>query len=134
VASKPEGVRDVQISGWRWFLGHVFELVRQFGNSVIWAAVVCFFVWEAGHALMAFAGRTSIANLALAVAAKVQATIMLSLAATGTTTFLWLNEARRHKNTRQRLTQRTEELEKRLDLNRESSQLTRRGTTREEDQ
>jgi hypothetical protein len=83
---------------------------------------------------MAFAGRTSIANLALAVAAKVQATIMLSLAATGTTTFLWLNEARRHKNTRQRLTQRTEELEKRLDLNRESSQLTRRGTTREEDQ
>lgn len=123
-----------EISGWRWILGHIFVLLRQFGNPLILAFVVCFVVWQLGHDIVAFAGRTSVATLAFEVAAKLNATVALSLTLSGITTALWANEYRRHKKTRERLTERTEALEKRLDPQRESSKLTRHGTTQEGDQ
>lgn len=123
-----------QPSALRWFLGEVFSLVRQFGHSIVWAAVACFLIYQGAHTFQAFAGTVSVTNLVLKVAAQVNFTVALSLALSGVTTGLWANECRRHKNTRKRLTERTEELEKRLDKNRESSLLTREGTTREGDQ
>lgn len=123
-----------QRPAWRWLFGELLSLVRQFGHHVIWAAVACFFIWELAHTFQAFAGRTSIADLALNIATRINLTLGLSLTLSGITTTLWLNECRRHRNTRRRLTERTEELELRLDKNRESSLLTREGTTREGDQ
>jgi len=123
-----------QTPAWRWLAAEFLSLVRQFGNSAIWAAVTCFFVWEAAHTLQAFAGKTSIANLVLSVAAKLNATVTASVALSGVTTALWMNECRRHRNTRKRLTERTAALELRLDPTRESSLLTREGTTRKGDQ
>jgi len=71
---------------------------------------------------------------ALQIAAHLNLTIVGSLTLSGLTTALWANECRKHKNTRKRLTDRTGKLELRLDKGRESSLLTREGTTREGDQ
>lgn len=91
-------------------------------------------IYEGAQTFRAFAGYVSVADLALQISAHLNILITASLALSGLTTGLWLNEYRRHKNTRKRLTLRTEYLEKKLDPNRESSLLTREGMTREEDQ
>jgi hypothetical protein len=119
---------------WRWVLEQIFTLIRQFGNSLIWAAVVGFMIYEVAQTFRAFAGHVSVADLALKISAHLNLVITASVALSGVTTVLWLNECRRHKSTRKRLTLRTASLEKRLDPNRESSLLTSEGTTREEDQ
>lgn len=119
---------------WRWLLREVLGLIRQFGNSIIWAGVTAFLIFEVAHTFQAFAGKTSIADLALKIATQLNLTVEASLALSGVTSGLWINECRRHRNTRKRLTERTEALELRLDRNRESSLLTREGTTREGDQ
>ena len=119
---------------WRWWGGQICDLIRRFGNSAIWAGVTCFFIWECGHSLQAFAGKISIAKLILSVAAKLNVIVAASLTLSGVTTGLWANEWRLHRKTRKRLAQRTVALEKRLDGKRESSLLTPEGTTREGDQ
>ena len=119
---------------WRWFLGEIIGLLRQFGNTLIWAAVTCYFVYSGAKTFQAYAGKVSIANLALQIAAHINIVIAASVALSGLTTILWANECRRHRSTRKRLTARTEALELRLDPKRESSLLTREGTTREGDQ
>ncbi len=121
-------------SAWRWFFGEIFSLIRQFGHSLIWGMVACFLIYEGSRTFRAFAGTISIADLALKVATQINLTIGLSLTLAGVTTVLWANECRRHRNTRIRLTERKAELEKRIDKNRESSLITREGTTREGDQ
>lgn len=133
MSSKRKKTED-QVPFWRWFLGEVFGLLRQFGNTLIWAGVTCYFIYSGARTFQAFAGKSSIANLALQIAAHINIVITASVALTGLTTGLWANECRRHKNTRRRLTARTEALELRLDPKRESSLLTREGTTREGDQ
>ena len=119
---------------WRWLVGQFIDLVRRFANSVIWAGVVCFFIWEGAYTLQVFAGKTSIANLVFEVAAKFNLTVVASLTLSGVTTGLWVNECRRHRNTRKWLTERSAALELRLDGKRESSLLTPEGTTRKGDQ
>jgi hypothetical protein len=133
-SNKKQGKKQNQPSGLRWLFGEIFSLVRQFGHSFIWALVVCFLIFEGAHTFQAFAGKVSIADLALEIATHINVTVALSLTLSGVTTALWANECRRHKNTRVRLTARKAELEKRLDKNRESSLLTPEGTTREGDQ
>jgi hypothetical protein len=125
---------DERVPFWRWFLSEMFSLIRQFGNTLIWAGVTCYFVYHGAKTFQAFAGRESIASLVVEVAAHVNLVITASITLSGVTTALWANECRRHKNTRKRLTARTEALELRLHPKRESSLLTREGTTREEDQ
>lgn len=122
------------VPAWRWLAGQVIDLIRRFGNSLIWAGVTCFLIWEAARTLQAFAGRTSVASLIFEVAAKLNATVTASIALTGVSMVLWINECRRHRNTRKRLTERTTALELRIDGTRESSLLTREGTTRKGDQ
>jgi len=118
----------------RWILAQIFALIRQFGNSFIWAPVICFMIYEVAETFRAFAGHVSVADLALKISAHFNFVVTASLVTSGLTTALWANEYRRHKNTRKRLTSRTESLEKRIDRNRESSLLTPEGMTREEDQ
>lgn len=91
-------------------------------------------IYEVAETFRAFAGHVSVADLALKISAHFNFVVTASLVTSGLTTALWANEYRRHKNTRKRLTSRTESLEKRIDRNRESSLLTPEGMTREEDQ
>lgn len=121
-------------SAWRWLAGEVIGLIRQFGNSMLGACVTCFLIYSVAHTFQAFAGRISVADLALKIAANLNVAIAASLTLSGVTTVLWGNECRRHRNTRKRLTERTQFLELKLDKNRASSLLTRKGTTREGDQ
>ena len=130
MASKKKNERN-QPPFWRWLLGEVLGLVRQVWKPIIWAGVTVFLIFEVAHTFQAFAGKTSVADLALKIATQLNLTVVASLTLSGVTSALWANECRRHRNTRKRLTERTEALEKRLDPNRESSQLNREGTTRE---
>lgn len=118
----------------KWLAGQTIDLFRRFGNSLIWAAVTCFLIWQTKQAVQSFAGRTSIASLIFEVAAKLNATVTASVALSGVSLGLWVNECRMHRRTRKRLAERTAALELRLDPNRESSQLTPEGTTRKGDQ
>jgi hypothetical protein len=105
-------------------------LLRQFGSTLIWASVVAYLIHETADSVKAFAGRTSVANFVVALAAHLNATIMGSVTLTGMTSGLWAFEYRRHRKTRERLTGRITALEKKLDSGRESSELTTEGTTR----
>lgn len=122
------------VSTGRWLAGQAVDLVRRFGNSAIWAGVTVFLIRESANTIQAFAGRNSVANLAFEIAGKLNATVEASVALSGVSLGLWVNECRRHRNTRKRLAERTTTLELRLDPNRESSQLTPEGTTRKGDQ
>lgn len=134
MASNRKKKRTNQPPFWRWLLGEVLGLVRQFGNSIIWAGVTLFLIFEVAQTFQSFAGRTSVADLALKIATQLNLTVEASLTLTVVTSGLWANECRRHRNTRKRLTDRTGVLELRLDQGRDSSLLTREGTTREGDQ
>lgn len=108
----------------------LMTIVRQFGSTLIWACVVAYLIHEAADSVKAFAGRTSVASFVVALAAHLNATVVGSVALTGVTGSLWAFEYRRHRKTRERLTARITDLEKRLDPKRDSSLLTTEGTTR----
>ncbi len=132
-ASNGKRAKQNQPPAWRWLAAQILGLVRQLGSTVVWATVVIYLIHEAATTFQAFAGRTSIANFVVNLAAKLNATVEASVALTGITTGLWLNEYRRHIKTRRRLTERNAALELRLDPKRESSLLTPEGTTRKGD-
>ena len=92
-----------------------------------------FLIRETAETFQAFAGRTSVANVILGMAAHLNATVAVSVTLTVTTGLLYALEYRRHRKTRERLTARVTELEKLIDPNRTSSSLTREGMTRSGD-
>jgi hypothetical protein len=114
---------------WQWFAREILGLVRQFGNTIIWASVCLYFIAQAGITLRAFAGRTSVANLLLNIASKVSVTVDISVAISLTMTGLYLYEYRRHRKTRERLTTRITQLEIQIDPNRSTSGISTEGTT-----
>jgi hypothetical protein len=130
--SKPREKRNgsSQPPAWRWITMQLMTLIRQFGNTVIWASVVIYLIHATADTVKAFAGRTSVANFVVALAAHLNATVVGSVTLTGVTSCLWALEYRRHRKTRERLTGRITDMELRLDHNRTSSQLTTEGTTR----
>jgi hypothetical protein len=114
---------------WKWIARSLLALVRQFGNTAIWAAVCVYAIYQAGATLRAFAGKTSVANLLLSIAAHVSVVITASVTVSIGVTGLCLNEYRRHRKTRERLTARITQLETMLDRNRSSSGISTQGTT-----
>jgi hypothetical protein len=121
---------------WRWFFGSIFSLIGKLGRISIITAGACYCTFLLARAIESFAGRQSFANLRFGVALfadiKVVYTIGVAIGVTGVT--LYLRERNQHRNTRERLTQRTIELESKVDRGRSSSKLTKRGTTRREDE
>ncbi len=55
---KPEA-KESQPSGFRWFLGHVFSLVRRHGNFFVGCALAGFCVYQLAEVLKAYAGKQS---------------------------------------------------------------------------
>lgn len=117
----------------RWILENVFALLRQYGNTLALMAVLLYAIRKGSESLVSFAGKTSIASLALKLATELNSTVSISVTVAGLTSFLCWNEFRRHRRTRERLTSRITELELRIDPNRSSSSLTSQGMTQEED-
>jgi hypothetical protein len=114
---------------WQWLAREVLALIRQFGNSVIWASVCAYLITQAAITLRAFAGRTSVASLLLDVASKVSLTVDISVALSIGLTGMYLYEYRRHRKTRERLTSRITQLEKQIDQKRSTSGISTEGTT-----
>jgi len=117
----------------RWILENVFALLRQYGNSMFLTAVFLYAIKKGSESLVAFAGKTSIASLALKLATELNSTVSISVTVAGLTSYLYWNEFRRHRKTRERLTSRITMLELKLDPNRSSSSLTSQGMTQEHD-
>jgi hypothetical protein len=116
--------------GWKWIARGLLGVVRQLGNSVIWAFVCIYAIFEIGRTLRAFAGRASFASLLLSISSHVKITVAASVTVSIGMTGLYLYEYRRHRKTRERLTGRISRLELRLDPNRSSSGISPEGTTR----
>lgn len=86
-------------------------------------------------ALKAFAGKTSLADLNFVVGAlaDMKFRIGATIALTGSGWIYGLRQRQLRRNTIERLATRNTELETKIDPNRTSSQITKRGTTRKED-
>jgi hypothetical protein len=121
-------------STFRWFFGNLFSLLRRHGNIIIIGATLGWVAHEASKAFIAYAGKSSYADLTARLLANVSVVWELSLTLSGISVTLYLRERKLHRDTRQRLTSRITELELRIDPKRSSSQLTPRGETRKGDE
>jgi len=126
---RPKRSNDPGEPGWKWVTRELLALIRQFGNTAVWAGVCVYAIYQIGVTLRAFAGKQSVANLLLNVAAHVSLTAAVSVTVSIGTTGMYLYEYRRHRKTRERLTVRITDLERRLDRNRSSSGISTQGTT-----
>ena len=124
-----KGKNSDRLPAWRFIFTELVALIRQFGSTVVWSCVVLYLIRETAETVQAFAGRTSVANVIVDLAARLNATVAMSVSLAGVTSLLLALEHRRHKKTRQRLTGRITQLELIIDPNRSSSQLTTEGTT-----
>jgi len=91
-------------------------------------------VHEISEAFVAYAGKTSVANLALSILANLSVLWTVGISVSGLSISLYLRERNLHRKTRDRLTDRITELELKLDPTRTSSLLTPEGLTRKEDE
>ncbi len=130
--AEPHSYREA--SSWKWFLGSIFKLVTRFGNVTILCAAIAYCSHEIAIAFQAFAGKASLADLRFGFFADIKIVYTLSIAATGISVMLYLNERRLHRKTRERLTARITKLELEIDPIRTSSHLTSKGLTRKEDE
>src|SRR4051794_26479048 len=108
-------------SNFRWFFGHIFSLLRRHGRTLIVCGGLCYFINRASAALIAFAGRQSIADLSLVLVARVTAVWTISLTVSGASLWLYAKERSASRRDRQRFIKRISDLELRLDPHRSSS-------------
>src|SRR5579863_3697000 len=121
-------------STFRWFFGHVFSLLRRHGASITTWSVIGWVVHEVASVFIAYAGKTSLADMSFKVLASVNVVWTLSLTLSGISVTLYMRERTLHRRTRERLTTRITDLELKLDPKRTSSLLTPQGTTRKGDE
>lgn len=120
-------------STFRWFLGHIFSLIRRHGNVIAFWLGMGYIARQTSLAFITFAGRTSTASLSLAMMANISFVWTASIAMTGLSTSLYLRERSLHRKTRERLATRITELELKIDPHRTSSLLTSKGLTQKGD-
>jgi len=113
----------------RWFLGSVFQAVRRHGNRIITWVGTGYCVKQGALVLSAFAGRNTVASIAVQLFGQLSVVWSLSITISGLSISLYLVERRLHRKTRDRLTDRITELETRFDVRRTSSLLTPEGLT-----
>src|ERR1035441_8600782 len=66
----------------RWFLGHIFSLIRRHGNVIAFWFGIAYIAHQTSLAFISYAGRTSTANLSLAMMANVNFVWTASIAMT----------------------------------------------------
>lgn len=130
-SAKPKGGRP---PFWRWFFGQFFSITRKHGNIIVLWAGIGYCAHQLSLGLIAYAGKSSFANLSLSVMANVSFVWTASLTLSGLSVSLYLRERALHRRTRERLAARITELEVLIDPNRTSSLLTSDGLTRKEDE
>jgi hypothetical protein len=133
--AKGERAEKAPPSTFRWFMGHIFSLLRRHGNFVTGCILAGFIVYELAGVVKAFAGRSSDVqlNFWLGLIANVKVEFVISITVSGLSIGLYLRERIQHRETRERLTKRVTALELLLDPNRTSSHLTSKGLTRKDD-
>lgn len=89
--------------------------------------------WQAQVAISNLAGKTTLADIGVGFLADVQVSVVLSWVVGGAGIMYGRSQRKLRRDTVERLQARNQELEKLLDPNRSSSQLTARGETRPED-
>lgn len=118
----------------RWALGHVFSLLRRHGNVLCFWIALCYITRRVSLALIAFAGKQSLADLSFTLAANISIVWTVSIAVSGLSMTLYLRERKLHRKTRECLTARITQLEVKVDPQRTSSLLTSKGLTRKGDE
>lgn len=118
----------------KWFLGHVFSLLRRHGNAIALWLGLGYIARQSSLALIQYAGRTSVADLSVSMMANISFVWTASVTMTGLSITLYLRERSLHRRTRERLAARNTELELKLDPSRTSSLLTSKGLTRKGDE
>jgi hypothetical protein len=108
-------------SVFRWFMGHVFSALRRHGNVIVFWFGIGYCVRQASLALIAFAGKASLANIQLGLLANVSLVWTASVSISGASIVLYLRERRLHRQTIARLSPRAIEKELKLDPHRTSS-------------
>jgi hypothetical protein len=117
-----------------WFWGHIFDLLRLHGRTMLVCATVIWCVYEISQVMRVFAGQVTIASLTLRILVSVVFRWTVTIAVSGLSIALYLRERNQHQATRKRLSERNARLEALIDPNRTSSQLTAEGRTRREDE
>ena len=102
----------------RWFIGHIFSLLRRHGNALCFCIALCYIVRQLSLALIAYAGKKSLADLSFALAANISMVWTINIAVTGLSITVYLRERKLHRKTRERLTGRITELEMGIDSKR----------------
>ena len=133
-AAKPPPTPAPETRFLKWFLGHVFSLLRRHGNVIAFWLGIAYCAHEASTALRAYAGHVSTADLSLRILGSFAGAFSLSISASGLSISLYLKERREHRATRERLAAEKEVLEKLLHARRTSSLLTSEGQTRKGDE
>src|SRR5947209_6052409 len=96
-------------SNFRWFFGHIFGLLRKLGAKLIAWIAICYICKVMSDALIAYAGKQSLASLSFRLAANVRAVWTVSIACSGISIYLYLYERRAHIKTRKTLAARNVE-------------------------
>jgi hypothetical protein len=125
---------DKQHGSARWFLSNLFNLAKRHGNWVVTCALYAWLAQKISLTLIAFSGKTSLANFSLRFLASVNIVWGISITMSGLSIGLYIRERNLHRRTRERLTARITSLELKIDPKRTSSLLTSEGLTRKEDQ
>jgi hypothetical protein len=131
---KPSTPSATEPTGFRWFFGNIFSLVRKLGGLLAICGTVIWCAHEFARVAVAYAGAASVADITVRVLASIQAVWTLSISVSGVSVALYLRERSLHRKTRERLTRRITELEIKIDPSRTSSMLTSEGLTRKEDE
>ena len=123
------------VSTGRFVLGNTFDLLRRFGAHIVWALAAVYIAHEIAPAVIAFAGKTTLAdmNLGLSLLADIGVNWTINLTVSGISIALYIRERRNHGKSRARLGDRITKLEQQIDKGRTSSNLTAEGLTRRED-
>jgi hypothetical protein len=117
----------------RWLLGSIFNLIKRFGNTLLWVCLLAYCAHLTSVVLIAYGGQTTKANLALRIVANLNVAFGISFTTTGMSLYLLFRERKLHRETRERLAARNTTLELEINKTRTSSKLTPDGLTRKED-
>ncbi|MEW6351245.1 MAG: hypothetical protein AB1646_19490 [Thermodesulfobacteriota bacterium] len=112
---------------------HLIDALASIVNRLIpWAALVFIAHWIY-LAILALAGQKTIADIGISFLGSVTVSEALAVVLGGGGIAYGLKQRKLRRDTIERLQARIQDLERRLDPNRTSSSLTRRGTTNPED-